>query len=94
VKIIYIHIKNYGRCQVLVAYACYPSYLGGRLNWGGLRFEASWGNSSRDSISKITKVKWTGTVAQEVECLLCHHKALSSTPSLIKKFIKKARDVV
>jgi hypothetical protein len=33
-------------------------------------------------ISKITKAKWTGSVAQLVECLLCKREALSSKPSL------------
>jgi hypothetical protein len=31
-------------------------------------------------ISKITRAKWTGGVAQVVECLLCKHEALRSTP--------------
>jgi hypothetical protein len=30
------------------------------------------------SISKITRAKWTGDVAQALECLLCKGKALSS----------------
>jgi hypothetical protein len=33
---------------------------------------------------KITRVKWTGGVAQAIECLLCKGKALSSNPSPIK----------
>jgi hypothetical protein len=33
-------------------------------------------NSSQDPISKITKAKWTGGVAQAVESLLCKHEAL------------------
>jgi hypothetical protein len=35
-------------------------------------------------ISKITRAKWTGGVAQVVELLLCKHKALSSNPSPTK----------
>jgi hypothetical protein len=31
-----------------------------------------------DLISKITRAKWAGGVAQVVECLLCKHEALSS----------------
>jgi hypothetical protein len=31
-----------------------------------------------NTISKIIREKWTGGVAQEVECLLYKHKALSS----------------
>jgi hypothetical protein len=38
----------------------------------------AWANCSQDSISKITKVKWTGGVAQAIECLLCKCEALSS----------------
>jgi hypothetical protein len=34
--------------------------------------------SSQVSVSKITRAKWTGDVAQAVECLLCKSKALSS----------------
>jgi hypothetical protein len=46
-----------------------------------LKFEGSLGNSSRDSISKTTRAKWTGDMAQVVECcLLCKLKALSSNP--------------
>jgi hypothetical protein len=36
-------------------------------------------------ISKITKAKWTGGVAQEVEHLLCKCGRLSSNPSPQKK---------
>jgi hypothetical protein len=36
-------------------------------------------------ISKITRAKWTGGVAQAVEHLLYKHEALSSKPSPIKK---------
>jgi hypothetical protein len=42
-------------------------------------------NNSQEPISKITRVKWTGSVAQAVEHLLCKYKALSSNPSSIKK---------
>jgi hypothetical protein len=38
-------------------------------------------------ISKIIRGKWTGGVAQAVECLLCKYKALSSNSSLIKFFL-------
>jgi hypothetical protein len=34
----------------------------------------------QDSISKITRVKQAGGVVQEVACLLCKGKALSSNP--------------
>jgi hypothetical protein len=44
----------------------------------------------RPPISKTTRAKWTGGVAQEVPCLLCEHllcrhEALSSSPSPTKK---------
>jgi hypothetical protein len=38
-------------------------------------------------ISKIARAKWAGGVAQAVECHLCKHEALSSTPSPAKKKI-------
>jgi hypothetical protein len=46
----------------------------------------------RDSISKITRRKWAGGVAQAVECLLWKHKALSSNPSPVKKKKKTLDD--
>jgi hypothetical protein len=36
-------------------------------------------------ISKITRAKWTGGVAQTVESLLCKHEAPSSNPRITKK---------
>jgi hypothetical protein len=36
-------------------------------------------------ISKIARTKWTGSVAQVVEYLLCKHEALSLNPSREKK---------
>jgi hypothetical protein len=36
-------------------------------------------------ISKVTRAKWTGSVAQPVECLLFKFEALSSNHNLIKK---------
>jgi hypothetical protein len=40
----------------------------------------AWANSSREPISKITRARWTGGVAQVVECLLCKCEALSLNP--------------
>jgi hypothetical protein len=41
-----------------------------------------------ETISKIPRTKWTGSVAQVMECLLCKCKALSSNPSPTgKKFL-------
>jgi hypothetical protein len=42
-------------------------------------------NNSQDPVSKRTRAKWTGDVAQAVEHLLCKRKALSSNPRLLKK---------
>jgi hypothetical protein len=36
------------------------------------------GNNSQDPISKITRGKWTGGMAQAVELLLCECEALNS----------------
>jgi hypothetical protein len=38
-------------------------------------------------ISKITRAKWTGGVAQAEECLLCKNKALSSSSQSHQKKI-------
>jgi hypothetical protein len=47
--------------------------------------------STQDPISKITRAKWTGGVAQVAEHLLCKHKALNSNyKSHQKKKKKKA----
>jgi hypothetical protein len=40
-----------------------------------------WTNSLQDPISKITKAKGTGGVAQAAEHMLCKCEALSSNPS-------------
>jgi hypothetical protein len=37
-------------------------------------------DSSKTPISKITRAKWTGGVAEAVEHLLCECEALSPTP--------------
>jgi hypothetical protein len=54
----------------LVAHACNPSYSGGRDQEDHNSRQAQ-ANSSQDLISKITRAKWTGDVAQMVEHLLC-----------------------
>jgi hypothetical protein len=45
-------------------------------------------------ISKITRAKLTGGVAQEVEWQLCKHKALSSNPSPTKAKKNKTNDTL
>jgi hypothetical protein len=42
-------------------------------------------NKKRNPISKITRVKRDGSVAQAVECLPSKKKALSSNPSIVKE---------
>jgi hypothetical protein len=49
------------------------SYFSGQ-DWKDHGLKPARENSSRDPISKITKVKWAGGVAQAVEHLLCKCK--------------------
>jgi hypothetical protein len=56
------------------------------LSWKDQGSRPVQANSSRDPISKITRAKWTGGMAQVVECLLFKtllwkHEALSSNLS-------------
>jgi hypothetical protein len=60
------------------------SYVLGRLRSGGSQFEVSLGNSLEDSISKISRAKWTGSVARAVKHLLCKNEALNSNPNPTK----------
>jgi hypothetical protein len=48
--------------------------------WKAVIWRPAWANSSWDSIAKITTAKWTGGIAQAVECLLCKSEVLSSNP--------------
>jgi hypothetical protein len=54
---------------VLVSHTCNPCYLGGgdREDHG---FRLAQASSSRDPISKITRAKWMGGIAQITEQLL------------------------
>jgi hypothetical protein len=52
--------------QVPVAHAYNASYLGD-FDQEDYRWRLAKENSSHDPISKITRAKWTGGVAQEVE---------------------------
>jgi hypothetical protein len=54
-------------------------------DWG---LRPAWANSSQDPISKITRAKWTGGVAQAMEYLLCKCKVPWVKPKCQKK-IKK-----
>jgi hypothetical protein len=45
----------------------------------------------RDAISKITREKWIGDVAQKVKCLLCKCEGLSLNPSPTKRKRKKRK---
>jgi hypothetical protein len=49
-------------------------------------------NSSQDLISKRTRAKWTGGVAEAFELLLCKLEALSSTPSPTKRKKRKEKE--
>jgi hypothetical protein len=42
-----------------------------------------------DPISEITRAKWTGGVAQVLECLLCKHETLSSNSSPTKEEVTR-----
>jgi hypothetical protein len=66
-----------------VAHACNPSYLGG-WGWEDWDLRPAGANSLQDLISKITRTKWTGGVAQ-AECLLCKWKFWVQTPVPSKK---------
>jgi hypothetical protein len=80
--------KN-ANCQALVSHTYSPSYLGG-WDWRDCSLRPASANSLWGSISKIPRAKWTGGVAQEVQCLLCKHKVPSSNPSPTKNFFKNA----
>jgi hypothetical protein len=45
----------------------------------------AWANSSQVPISKITRAKWAGGVAQAIKYLLCKHKTLNLNLSFAKK---------
>jgi hypothetical protein len=45
----------------------------------------------RIHLSKITEARWTRSVVQAVQCLLCKHKVLRSNPSPTKKTNKKTK---
>jgi hypothetical protein len=52
---------------------------------GGLWLEANPKEIVRDPISKITRAKWTGGVAQVVEHLLCKASSSDFKPQSYKK---------
>jgi hypothetical protein len=80
--------KN-GKSRLLVAHACNPSYLRG-WNWEGHSSRLDLANSSQDPISKITRAKWAGGMAQVVEHLLCKCEAQSSNHSTAKSINQRA----
>jgi hypothetical protein len=69
---------------VPVAHACNSTYLGG---WDQENHDSrsAQAHSPQDPLSKITRAEWTGGVAQEVECLFCMCRTLSSNPGTTKK---------
>jgi hypothetical protein len=67
-----------------VTYACNPSYVGGWIR--RITVQGQPGKIvQKYPLSKITRAKWTGGVAQAVEHLLCKPATLSSNPSPSKK---------
>jgi hypothetical protein len=54
------HKNNFSR--VLLVHACNPSYLGG-LDQEDHSFRPAQASISRDAISKVTRAKWTSSVA-------------------------------
>jgi hypothetical protein len=73
-----------------VVHACNSSYLGNR-EIGRIMVQTSLGKK-RDPISKITRAKRAGGVAQVVEPLPSKCKALSSNPKTKKKKKKKKKE--
>jgi hypothetical protein len=70
--------------QMLVTHVCNLSYLGSEI--GRIVVQAQCAQIVCEiPISKITRAKWAGGVAQVVEHLLCKDKALSSNPIPTKK---------
>jgi hypothetical protein len=63
-----------------MAHTCNPSYLGG---WDQEEYgsRSAQENSLQDLISRTTRAKLTGGVAQVVKHLLYKHKTLSSNPN-------------
>jgi hypothetical protein len=69
--------KKIGRASV--AHPCNLSYLGGWA-WEDWGWKPALATSVRDPVSKITRAKWTGGVAQAIQHLLCKCKTPSSNP--------------
>jgi hypothetical protein len=67
------------------AHALIPAMVG--ITYRKIIVETSPGiKLTQDLISKITRTKGDGGVAQAIECLLSKHEALSLNPSISKKF--------
>jgi hypothetical protein len=62
-----------------VAHFYYPSNLGD-WDWEDQVSRPTWTHSLQDPISKTTRAKCTGGVAQVAEYLLCKCEGLSSNP--------------
>jgi hypothetical protein len=69
-----------------LSYQCHTSYLGSINRRIKVQAHLS---IKRDTISKITKAKRTGSMTQVVELLPRKSKALSSNPHTSKKTTKK-----
>jgi hypothetical protein len=76
--------KNNKKVEVelgMVAAAYNPKCLGG-WDQEDDSLRPAWANSSWDPISKITRVKWTESVAQAEEHMLWKHETMSSYHNL------------
>jgi hypothetical protein len=79
----FLYIQKVLFCWVSVAHACNPTREAEIRRLSVPRPAPA--NSWRNSISKITRAKWTGGVAQAVEHLLCKPEVLSSNSSPRKR---------
>jgi hypothetical protein len=57
-KTIWRFLKELKISWALVAHSCNPSYLGG-WDWDNYGLRLAWANVSWDSISKLTRTKWS-----------------------------------
>jgi hypothetical protein len=76
---------------MLVAHTRNLSYLG-EEDQKDPSLRSAPANSSQDPISKITRAKWTGSMAQAVQHLLCKCEALYSNPSPTKEKRKEKQN--
>jgi hypothetical protein len=73
-----------------MAHACSPSCLGG-WHWEDHSLRPA---CETPSLTKLSRAKWPGGVAQVMKCELCKHEALSSNPSSTKTKQSKAKIII